>query len=92
MQSLRALDAHIRAQVKDAIELHLRHEPAKVSRSRIKRLRGLSQPQYRLRVADIRVFYDVAKTTVEILAIVPKDEAQGWLEEEGTPTTGGGAR
>ncbi len=92
MQSLRALDAHLRAQVKDAIERHLRHEPTKVSRSRIKRLRGLSQPQYRLRVADIRVFYDVTKTTVEVLAIISKDEAQAWLEDEGTPTTGGGAR
>jgi len=52
----RALPAHVRAEVRDAIEVHLRHEPTKVSKSRIKRLRGLSQPQFRLRVGDIRVF------------------------------------
>jgi len=90
--SLRKLDAHIRAEVKDAIEVHLRHAATKVSKSRIKRLRGLSQPQYRLRVADVRVFYDVTETEVEILAIVHKDEAQAWLDEEGTPTESGGAR
>jgi mRNA-degrading endonuclease RelE of RelBE toxin-antitoxin system len=66
------------------------HEPTKVSKSRIKRLRGLSQPQYRLRVGDIRVFYDVTETTVQVLAVIPKAQAQAWLEEEGTPRPGGG--
>ena len=75
-RSLRALPAHVRAEVRDAIEVHLRHEPTKVSESRIERLRGLSQPQFRLRVGDIRVFYDVTETAVEILAIIPKSEAQ----------------
>ncbi len=89
-KSLRKLQAHIRAEVKDALEIHLRHAPTKVSKSRIKRLRGMSQPQFRLRVGDIRVFYDVTETTVEILAIVAKEEAQAWLDEEGTSTPGGG--
>ena len=66
-----------------AIEEHLRHEPTKTSKSRIKRLRGLSRPQYRLRVGDVRVFYDVTKPTVEILAIVSKEEALEWLEKSG---------
>ena len=44
----------------------------------------MSQPQFRLRVGDIRVFYDVTETAIEILAIVWKGEAQGWLDEEGT--------
>ena len=39
---------------------HLRHDPRKVSRSRIKRLRGVRRPQFRLRVGEIRVFYDVS--------------------------------
>ena len=47
--------------------------------SRIKRLRGLAQPQYRLRVGDIRVFYDVTRDRVEILGIVHKDNASEWL-------------
>ena len=84
VRDLRKLPGHIRANVRNALERHLRHEPAKVSRSRIKRLRGLSRPQYRLRVDDIRVFYDIREAAVEILAIVTKEEAQTWLETEGT--------
>lgn len=87
---LRELPGHERALVRDTIDRHLRHEPTKVSKSRIKRLRGLSQPQYRLRVGDIRVFYDVTETAVEVLAIVPKAQAQAWLAEKGTPGAGGG--
>ena len=65
------------------LEQHLRHEPTKVSRSRIKRLRGLRRPQFRLRVDEIRVFYDVREKNVEVLAIVPKSKATQWLEQEG---------
>src|SRR5262249_55921726 len=61
------------------IETHLRHQPERTSRSRIKRLRGLLRPQYRLRVDEVRVFYDVTGSTVQILAIVPKSEAEAWL-------------
>jgi mRNA-degrading endonuclease RelE of RelBE toxin-antitoxin system len=88
VKSLRMLSTHVRAEVRDAIEVHLRHEPTKVSKSRIRRLRGLSQPQFRLRVGDIRVFYDVTEAAVEILAIVGKAEAQAWLDREGTPAAG----
>jgi mRNA interferase RelE/StbE len=84
-----ALPAHTRAGVRDAIELHLRHEPTKLSKSRIKRLRGLDQPQYRLRVGEIRVFYDVTETEVHVLAVVSKAEAQGWLDEQGVPAAPG---
>src|SRR5215467_4910034 len=82
------LSAHIRSQVRDDLEIHLRYEPTKVSKSRIKKLRGLSRPQYRLRVDEIRVFYDVKETTVEILAIVDKADAQDWLGKEGIPGPG----
>jgi mRNA interferase RelE/StbE len=71
--------------VRDALERHLRHEPAKTSRSRIKRLRGLRRPQYRLRVGEVRVFYDVSGATVEILAIVAKSEAESWLAQFANP-------
>jgi len=81
--ALRALPAFRRANVKHAIETHLRHEPRKGSKSRIKRLRGLSRPQYHLRVDDIRVFYDVVNEEVQILALVTKADAEAWLEEYG---------
>lgn len=89
-RTLKALKAHRRAVVRDALERHLRHEPTKVSKSRIKRLRGLSQPQYRLRIEDLRVFYDVTEEEVQVLAIIPKAEAQAWLAREGTPHEKGG--
>jgi mRNA interferase RelE/StbE len=77
------LDASVRSIVRAALETHLRHEPTKISRSRIKRLRGLSQPQYRLRVDEIRVFYDVEGKEVQILAIVTKTSADEWLNKWG---------
>jgi mRNA-degrading endonuclease RelE of RelBE toxin-antitoxin system len=90
-QALRALPARHRAEVRDALETHLRYEPTKVSKSRIKRLRGMAKPQYRLRVGETRVFYDVRDETVEVLAIVAKRQAERWLAEEGTLEPNGGA-
>ncbi len=81
VEDLRRLKANVRATMRIALEPHLRHQPEKTSRSRIKRLRGLRRPQYRLRVGDIRVFYDVSGTTVQVLAIVVKSEAEEWLAQ-----------
>ena len=75
VQDFKQLSARDRSTKKEAIEKHLRFEPHRVSKSRIKRLRGISRPQYRLRVGEIRVFYDVVKQTVQILAIIPKCKA-----------------
>src|SRR5919204_2668280 len=85
VEDLKRIKAHVRAAVQTALETHLRHQPEKTSRSRIKRLRGLRQPQYRLRVDDIRVFYDIRGNTVEVLAIITKAQAQIWLEKKGIP-------
>ena len=83
INDFKRLKANRRARVKEAMESHLRHEPTKTSKSRIKRLRGLSRPQYRLRVDDMRVFYDVSKRTVEVLAIVAKADSDAWLTKVG---------
>src|SRR5262245_41806690 len=85
VEDLKGLTANVRATVRSALEALLRHEPEKASRSRIKRLRGLRRPQYRLRVNEVRVFYDVRGSTVEILAIVTKSEAERWLAQFGDP-------
>jgi mRNA-degrading endonuclease RelE of RelBE toxin-antitoxin system len=85
VEDLKRLKANIRADIRAALETHLRHEPKKVSRSRIKRLRGLRKPQYRLRVGEVRIFYDVTETNVEILAIVAKLEADSWLTQFASP-------
>ena len=86
LNDLKRLKVHDRALVRDAIERHLRHQPTKTSKSRIKRLRGISRPQFRLRVGEIRVFYDVTETAVEVLAIVSKSIAAEWLEKAGEAT------
>jgi mRNA-degrading endonuclease RelE of RelBE toxin-antitoxin system len=89
-EDLLALRANERSEVLDAIETHLRYEPEKISKSRIKRLEGLEWPQYRLRIGDIRAFYDVFYLreggVVEVLAIREKNEATKWLAETGRTT------
>ncbi len=89
-EDLLALRANERSEVLDAIEIHLRYEPEKTSKSRIKRLEGMEWPQYRLRIGDIRAFYDVFYMNeggvVEVLAIREKSEAMNWLAEYGEKT------
>jgi len=85
VEDLRSLKATLRAKVRDGLKTHLRHEPTKTSRSRIKRLRGLSRPQYRLRIEEVRVFYDVTGSKVEVLAIVSKSEVDKWLAKLKSP-------
>ena len=46
--------------------------------------RGPGLHHITLRVDDIRVFYDVTETQVQVLAIITKEQAQAWLDEEGT--------
>jgi mRNA interferase RelE/StbE len=84
IEDLRWLRAVDRTSITDAIQEHLRYEPKKESRSRIKRLRGLRQPEYRLRVGEFRVFYDIVEPEVHILAIVSKEDADEWLNRHGT--------
>jgi len=49
LDALRKYDA---TQIANAMERHLQHDPTKESKSRIKRLRGISNPDYRLRIED----------------------------------------
>lgn len=86
-EDLLALSAYVRKKILDAIEIHLRYEPERVSKSRIKRLESMESPQYRLRIDEIRAFYDVLYLTgenrVDILAIKEKAEAMRWLALHG---------
>lgn len=84
VEDLGALKPVVRRTVRAALEEHLRYQPTKTSKCRIKRLRGLSRPEYRLRIGDdIRVFFDVTEGVVQVLAIVPKSEADAWLAKHG---------
>ena len=80
MDALRKFDA---TQIADAMEKHLRHDPTKASKSRIKRLRGVSSPDYRLRIGDYRVFYavDEDERRVDVLRVMHKDQTASYYEE-----------
>jgi addiction module RelE/StbE family toxin len=80
LDGLRKYDA---TQIANAMEKHLEHEPAKESKSRIRRLRGISHPDYRLRVGDYRAFYNVDDDArrVEVLRVMHKDQTQSYYEE-----------
>lgn len=84
-EDLKGFEGGIQSTVKKSIERHLRNEPRRISKSRIKRLRGLKQPQYRLRIDQIRIFYDVnvVLERVEILRIFPKLLSIDYLIKEG---------
>ena len=86
-EQFQKLDARGRSALKRAMREHLETAPAKESKSRIKRLRGLRQPQYRLRVDEMRVFYDINEQDerVEVLGFVKKPETFQWLQDYGVP-------
>jgi mRNA interferase RelE/StbE len=83
VEDLMRFSARERAILRSEIERHFRAEPQKTSKSRIKRLRGIRRPQYRLRVDEFRIYYDVIGNEVQILAIVLKKDAADWLNEMG---------
>jgi mRNA-degrading endonuclease RelE of RelBE toxin-antitoxin system len=84
LEHLRSVD---RGAIMDQIGRELSVNPTLESRARIKRLR--EPTQYRLRVGDFRVFYDVEEERVEIVRVVSKEAAtrnqggQGHVDPEG---------
>ena len=80
LDALRKYDA---TQIANAMERHLLHDPTKESKSRIKRLRGISNPDYRLRVGDYRVFYVVDEDArrVDVLRVMHKDQTLPYYKE-----------
>ena len=86
IEDMKRLTARDRSIVQEAVELHLRHEPMRTSRSRIKRLRGLIRPAYRLRVGELRVYYSADENDgVLIHCVVPKAFQDDWLAMHGIP-------
>ena len=79
---IRRLRHVIAVAVIDAIETHLRYEPERLSRSRIKRLRGKQDATYRLRGGEYRVFYDVVEDRVIVTAVLHKQETVSFYRED----------
>ena len=79
------LEPEMRVSAKHAMIKYLTNVPSRPIKTRIKRLVGIRKPQYRMRIGDLRIFYDVNKKAkrVEILGFVPKSLAERWLKKKG---------
>lgn len=74
VEDLRAMRAFDQRAVLEGIEIHLLHQPRFISKSRIKLMNQPFWSQYRLRVGDFRVYYDVDDDArvVSVLRILMK--------------------
>lgn len=82
VRDLKRLTRYVETTILDHLERYLRFEPARVSRSRIKRLRGPQPADYRLRIGAYRIFYRIAGDEVHVLRVMHKEETRQFYEEE----------
>lgn len=80
LETLRAFDS---AAIIAEIENVLMVNPTLLSKARVKMLRQPAPTEYRLRVGDFRVFYDVeaANRVVNVIQILSKADAIDFLKE-----------
>lgn len=79
VERLKKLRAFDQAAILDQIDQVLGVNPTLESKARIKRLREPAPTQYRLRVGDFRVFYDVDGDVVLIIQILSKEDSIEFL-------------
>jgi len=80
LKSFRNFD---RTLIRSAIEKHLVHAPTLTSKSRIKRMVEPFWSQYRLRVGEFRVYYDVdgENSVVTVIRILKKGSGTTPVEQ-----------
>ena len=78
---LKRLRAYDRTVILDQIEKVLAVDPTVTSKARIKTLRRPAPTQYRLRVGEYRIFYDVEGEAVYVVRILSKEESISYLGE-----------
>jgi mRNA-degrading endonuclease RelE of RelBE toxin-antitoxin system len=81
VKQLRKLRVYDRKAILDQIEQVLMANPTVVSKARVKQLRDPAPTQYRLRVGEFRVFYDVAEEAVLIIQVLSKQASLHYLGE-----------
>ena len=79
VEQLKKLRVFDRTAILDQIEQVLSVNPIIVSKSRIKRLSEPAPTQYRLRVGEFRVFYDVEEEAVLIIQVLSKQDSIDYL-------------
>jgi mRNA interferase RelE/StbE len=82
MGKVKSLRAFERAAVLDRIRTILTSTPTVTGKSRIKVLRQPAPTQYRLRVDDFRVFYNVDGDVVNVIDVLSKAESLEYLGGE----------
>jgi len=82
LDALKRLRSHDRAAILDQIQRYLTVNPILDSRARIKKLHQPPPTQYRLRVGEFRVFYNVKGNDVFIVRVMAKADA-GSYDPEG---------
>jgi mRNA-degrading endonuclease RelE of RelBE toxin-antitoxin system len=82
VEDLKRMRRFDRSAVIDQIDQVLAVNPALESKARVKKLREPAPAQYRLRVGEFRVFYDVAEDHLDIIMILSKEDAVAYLEGE----------
>ncbi len=78
VEDIKALRAYDQRKILDGIQSHLHFSPSQVSRTGIKKMLQPFWSQYRLRIEDFRVYYDVdeARHTVNILRVLKKGQRE----------------
>ena len=79
LQRLRKVDS---ARIIRDLQRMLSVTPTVESKAVVKRLRQPAPTQYRLRVGDFRVFYNVGPNQVAVVRILSKEQAAAYLEPE----------
>ncbi len=72
-----------RSSILDHVEQILAVNPTLESKAKVKRLRQPAPTEFRLRVGDYRIFYNVSVGVdmVEIIQVLSKEKAVKYLEE-----------
>jgi mRNA-degrading endonuclease RelE of RelBE toxin-antitoxin system len=79
VEQLKKLRAFDQVAILDQMEQVLSINPTLESRSRVKRLREPTPTQYRPRVGEFRIFYDVDQETVLVVQILTKQDSIEYL-------------
>lgn len=84
-RDLDRLRAFHRSKILGALEQYLCHAPTQVSHSRIKCLRLMGSPAYRLRVDNYRVYYDAdeVEQIATVLRVLHKQDSFDYLRATG---------
>lgn len=80
IEKLKIVRAFDRAAILDEIERVLMVNPTQESKAKVKLLRQPAPAQYRLRVGEYRVYYDVGERWVNIIQILSKADSISYLE------------